>query len=113
MNNNNDDPATNRHGKRTDDVEIRFPFGMSVKATGRVVASALLVLALGIVVVYHDYKNTQQNTATIEALAVISYVLTLTDSERKALRLEMPDLLREKLRVYERRQEERKANARP
>lgn len=80
-------------------MEIRFPFGFSIRASGRAVVTAILILCVIGVLIWHDWKSTQENTVTQEALAVISYVLTLNENERKALRLAMPELLRKRLRV--------------
>lgn len=78
-------------------MEVKFPFGGSIRASGRVVIMVVLVLGLLSFLFWHDVKSTQQNTAVVEALQAVSYVLTLTDAERKALRLQMPISLREKL----------------
>lgn len=89
------------HGKRTDDMEIRFPFGFSIKASGRAVVTAILILCVIGALIWHDYKSTQQNTLMVEALAIVSYVLTLNEHERKALRLTMPEELRKRLLLRE------------
>ena len=81
---------------RSDDMEVKLPFG-SIRASGRIVVMVVLVLGLLGFIFWHDVKSTQQNTAVVEALQAVSYVLTLTDSERKELRLQMPPSLREKL----------------
>lgn len=80
-------------------MEIRFPFGFSIRASGRAVVTAILILCVIGVLIWHDWKSTQENTVTQEALAVISYVLTLNENERKALRLAMPEQLRKRLRI--------------
>lgn len=85
---------TAEFSRRVDDVGIKFPFGVEVKATGRSVILVLIAFAVIAVLVWHDYKSTEQNTRMVEALSVVSFVLTLTEHERKALHLEMPEALR-------------------
>lgn len=90
------------YGNRSDDMELRFPFGFSIRASGRAVVTAILVLCVIAALVWHDYKSTEQNTLMVEALAVVSYVLTLDERERKALQLRMPEGLRKRLLDSER-----------
>lgn len=90
------------YGNRSDDMELRLPFGVSVKASGRAVVTTILVLCVIGVLLWHDYKSTEQNTVMVEALAVVSYVLTLDERERKALQLRMPEGLRKRLLDVER-----------
>jgi len=83
--------------RRSDDVVIKFPFGAEVKASGRSVVLILIAFAIIASVVWHDYKSTQQNTAVVEALQSVSFLLTLSEKERKQLNLAMPESLRQKL----------------
>lgn len=76
-------------------MEIKLPFG-SVRASGRIVIMVILCLALVGVLLFHDWKSTNQNNAMIEALQAVSYVLTLSERERKDLHLDMPDSIRDK-----------------
>ena len=83
--------------RRSDDVVIKFPFGAEIKASGRSVVLVLIAFAIIASVVWHDYKSTQQNTAVVEALQSVSFLLTLSEKERKQLNLAMPESLRQKL----------------
>jgi len=44
----------------------------------------------------HRYDMTTQHTATNEAISELTYVMSLTEDERKKLRLTMPESLKKK-----------------
>ena len=78
-------------------MTIKFPFGGEIRAHGRSVILTIICFALIAVLIWHDFKTTQQNTAVVESLQAVAFVLTLSERERKQLNLVMPESLRHKL----------------
>lgn len=81
-------------------LKIEGPFGIGGKVRGPQTTLALLIcLAVaGIVTViyFHDKKMDEHNIRSDEQTAEIVYVLTLPESERKQLNLQMPPSLRKR-----------------
>lgn len=109
-----------REGPRRDDVTLEGPFGWKLRASGRELKSLILMLvaffALGYMLQQHD-ANAKESLATNDAkgaaraqeivnrliatterMEEIGYILTLSEEERKALRLMMPDSMRKRTR---------------
>jgi hypothetical protein len=85
---------------RQDDVEIQLPWA-KVRASGRTIVNIIFMMAVGGLVFWHDWKsdlreieNIKRQDATIAAMHNITYILTLSDTERAALKLNMPADLR-------------------
>lgn len=77
-------------------MEVKTPFG-SAKVSGKIVILVMLILCVVGLSLWHEHSSQARDSQHLEALLAISYVLTLTDIERKQLRLKMPDSLNEKL----------------
>ena len=110
--------------RREDDVEVKAPFGWSVRASGRHVTTLIAAVVAVVVVLYmireHDLKQTEGLAAAVkdrndqmvvvmqsqvklqESMDSMLYVLSLEPEERKKLRLVMPPSLRTKLLNQER-----------
>jgi len=99
---------------RNDDVEIKLPMGVTVRASGRQVSLIILVvLGIGVVlwmVREHDVrakesevKIIEKQQELVETVENVGYILTLNEADRKKLRLDMPPKLRKQLLENERR----------
>ena len=86
-----------QRSQRNDDMEIRGPLGWSLRASGKTVVTVIFAAIILASVVWHDWKSTQQNMAMVQELQNIAYVMTLSDVERKALNLTMPEGLRARI----------------
>ena len=111
----------NDYGKRSDDLEIRTPFGWAFRAGGRhisfTIAICLCAGAILWIVHDHDMKAAERSISIadktnkvlssqerlVEAVNNLTYILTLSDTEKTRLRLGMPDSLRKQLLNDERR----------
>lgn len=100
--------AEGRRIVRQDDIEIKLPFGVTVRASGKQVTLIILVVLGAVMAVIalreHD-TATQKATGEIllkqqevvESLDNVGYILTLKQDEREALKLTMPHKLRRQL----------------
>lgn len=90
-----DDGQTRR---AEDSLSWKLPFGLgTLRATGSGVVVVVLLLGIGGLVLYHIKQAEQNSAAIIGAVQEMAYVLTLSEAERKALKLTMPDSLRFRL----------------
>lgn len=97
---------TARSPRRLDDIEVKLPMGVTVRASGKQVTLIILVI-LGVGVIFwlireHDLKNSETHEVLAEKLETIGYILTLNEEERKKLKLGMPGSLRKQLLQDER-----------
>lgn len=100
---------------RRDDITINLPFGVTVRGSGKQVTLIILVvLGVGCVLWMlreHDLKAQDSfakveraQVESIQTLENIGYILTLSEEERKRLKLTMPPKLRKQLLAEEREQ---------
>lgn len=80
-------------GDREDDVKISFG-PLKIWASGKTTTLVLIALVGCGLIFWHDYKTGEQSAEMIEWQHTVAYVLTLTEQERKALRLRMPEKMR-------------------
>ena len=98
------------YGKRGEDgLKVTLPGGAALQARGPIVLTVILVTVAVFAVLYslrdHDQgMKAQVSSATVdiklmaERIAEVGYILTLTEAQRKDLRLDMPESLRRKTR---------------
>jgi hypothetical protein len=101
--------------RATDTMEVKTGFG-SLKASGSVVV-IIIAIAAGVAVTAYlihdegmrnvdraaDMRASQREIVSgqrqvVESLDANTYVLTLTEAERRALKMDMPESLRRKVR---------------
>lgn len=109
---------------REDDVEIKAPFGWSIRANGKSVSALIITIlasgGLAYMIRDHDLKQTaqiveaskdrkeqltkitEQQTQLQESMDSVVYVLSLPQDERTRLKLDMPNGMRKKLLNQER-----------
>jgi len=99
--------------RRNDDIEIKLPMGVTVRASGKQV-TLVIVIIIGVCSVLwlireHDLRSQAATDIIIlkqqelmESLDNVGYILTLTESERKGLKMTMPPKLRKQLLNSER-----------
>ena len=97
---------TARSPRRSDDIEVKLPMGVTVRASGKQVTLIILVI-LGVMAILglvreHDLKNAEAHGVLAERLDTIGYILTLNEEERKRLKMSMPVGLRKQLLEEER-----------
>lgn len=114
------DEQGRKPAERKDDVIVKGPFGLEIRANGKEVKGLLLgvigLVAVLVVVRDHDANATEKlalNDARaaaraqaiglkletlVERFEEIGYILTLNDEERRALKYTMPDSLRRRTR---------------
>lgn len=107
------------YGRRGDDLEVKTPFGWAIRAGGRQMSLIVIILMTSGFLAYMIYElrreGTDRSKVNMETLArgqiavvestkkmsetieVMTYVSTLTDAQKQALRLDMPDSLRSKV----------------
>ena len=103
-----------QYGNRQDDLEVKTPFGWSVRAGGRQMTLVVIILLccgfLAYMVRDHDLRAAERaagldakaetlaknQTALVDSVDSLAFIMTLSDEERKKLRLGMPDALRRK-----------------
>lgn len=85
-----------------DAFEATGPLGIHLKGTGPIGMLALLIVCgfAGIVaVLYYHHQDVKSDAQHLESsMSEMVFVMSLSDEERKKLRLSMPDSLRSKLR---------------
>lgn len=90
--------------KREDDLTIKLPFGIELsgrgKRVGGILLTAVVILAIGGYLYLHDQHMVEWESNMDRHMKAMIYVLTLSESERKQLKLDMPEELRRK-RVVE------------
>jgi len=104
MNGEQAERATN--GRRSGLV-IRLPWGVVLEVRGLsiIMAAVLVVVGLTLIGVFLHDRDSQtillrllsEQVATKEAQIEFTYVITLPQEKREALKLQMPDTLRKKL----------------
>src|SRR5262249_28601373 len=95
------------YGQRAGDaLHIKGPAGFELWAQGRVVIMVTLVacaaVGLGYMLWQHVEESKVANSTIIAALQEIVYIQTLTEAEKKQLRLAMPTSMRGRLLEQER-----------
>lgn len=78
--------------QRVDDITLQA-FGVKLHATGRIVIIILLVIAVIGAGVWHAFTTMEEHSSIARSITVLTYVLTLSDQERKDLRLQIPEEL--------------------
>lgn len=83
-------------------VEVHGPWGFSVSASGgdlRVILyMAILCFILGFALYLHHIRTESSQVEMAEKLTEVIYLLSLTQDERAALKIVMPESLRKKVR---------------
>jgi hypothetical protein len=79
-----------------DSIGWKSPIGW-IEVTGKTAVVVAMLAALGYIAWRHDERSAEQNSATVEAIREMAFVLTLTENERKALQLTMPVSMRDRL----------------
>jgi len=99
--------------RRNDDIEVKLPMGVTVRASGRQV-TLIILLVLGVASVLwmireHDLRSKQvgevilmKQQEIIDTMQNVGYILTLSEMERKGLKMDMPQNLRKQLLQAER-----------
>lgn len=97
-------------GRRKEDgLELSGPYGLKAKFSGDKVIVIIILIAGVCFLAYmlrdHDIRNQAQVasiktdvSAVADKMEEITYVLTLPEAERKALKLDMPTAMRRKIR---------------
>lgn len=78
--------------QRVDDINLKA-FGVELHATGRMVIIILLVCAVLGFGLWHAFTTMEEHSSIARSVTVLTYVLTLSEQERKDLRLQIPDEL--------------------
>lgn len=113
------DNEEREYGRRGDDLEVKAPFGWSLKAGGRQVSIIVIVFLIGALLGYQQFvsdarsennfqdlaKRQRENVKTItdsqqkltDSIDIQTWLSTKTDSEKQALRMDMPDALCRKI----------------
>jgi len=100
--------------RRNDDIEIKLPMGVTVRASGKQVTLIILVV-LGVGVILwmlreHDLRSKavgelilEKQQEIVDTMQNVGYILTLSEPERKGLKMDMPPNLRRQLLESERK----------
>ena len=78
-------------------MEIRFPFGVEIKASGRTVIAVILVAFIVGALIWHDYKSTNSFASLEKAVWYQTAVLLIPEAERKKFAASAPAEVKEKL----------------
>jgi hypothetical protein len=78
------------HQKRSDDIELKLPWGASIRASGTLVVLLLVVLAGFALVIIdlraHENSNVARQSDTNKFIQELTCVLTLSQEERVEVR---------------------------
>lgn len=97
---------TVRSPRRNDDIEVKLPMGVTVRASGKQVTLIILVI-LGVCAILwllreHGLRDREDHGMIADKLDAIVYVLTLPEKEREDMKMNMPTALRKQLRGQDR-----------
>lgn len=100
------------YGRRKEDgLEVSGPGGWGLKANGSMVSVVVIIVGCAVAGLYMLREHDMQAKARSEninrqvgelkdAIEAQTYVLTLSEAQRKELKLDMPETLRRKVRGY-------------